>query len=366
MNGRRRLLTYLIAQEEWDFFFTVFNITDNMGHIFWTFIDPNHPNYHKPDAAIFREAFFNAYEQCDALLGELIELAGDETTTFIMSDHGFGSIYTRQYIFQRLVDGEFIRYQRDDKTSWSNFFIKQMIRIYNRFPFLREWVKGLRPQSKGRIDRTLNWAGLMPSVKTIDVHRSRILPTDFGLQMWVNSPDQFTQGFVDLNKKEQLLQDLSAYLLADRDPYTNQPIIKATYRGQEQYTGEAAAAGPDLIIEFNNFNCPDVEPARINPNLEGGHTQDGVFLAYGPGIKNKQITEASLIDLAPMILHMLDEPIPPDMDGQVLIDILVPERQEIRAGQETAVHKIENEQIGYNNEEEAELLDQLRQLGYVD
>lgn len=85
MRGRQKLLRYMIDEEEWDLFMVVFSITDNMAHVFWTYIDPAHPNYFRPEAEEYREAFLGAYEQGDRILGELMERAGliDLTPTIL-------------------------------------------------------------------------------------------------------------------------------------------------------------------------------------------------------------------------------------------------------------------------------------------
>lgn len=54
----------------------------------------------------------------------------------------------------------------------------------------------------------------------------------------------------------------------------------------------------------------------------GTHHVDGIFLAYGSGIKKGyRIRIARIIDIAPTILHIFSLPIPNDMDGQVLKEI---------------------------------------------
>ena len=105
MAGRQKLLHHLITQEAWDLFMVVFSITDNLAHVFWTYYDPAHPNFHKSEALAYREAFLNAYITCDQLLGELMDRAGPDTITLVISDHGFGSVRPRQYMQQRLMQG---------------------------------------------------------------------------------------------------------------------------------------------------------------------------------------------------------------------------------------------------------------------
>jgi predicted AlkP superfamily phosphohydrolase/phosphomutase len=369
MAGRRRLLNHLIAEEAWDFFMVVFSITDNMAHVFWTYVDPGHPNYRRPEAAAFREAFFSAYEQCDEILGELMARAGAETTTLVMSDHGFGSVRPRQYVFRRLLTGGYLATQTaGGSAALGNRAVKWAARTYSRFPYLREWVKGLRPERRNSLTRVLKDTGLMVSGRNVDPARSQVIPSEFGLQLWINDRDRFAAGIVPPEAKEELLAELKAYLLEDRDATNGRPIVAAVYRGSELYEGPNAAQGPDLVIEYTDFHQPGMTPESSNPYLEGGHTLDGIFLAHGPAIRSTEVAGARLIDLAPTILYLLDEPVPPDVDGSVIEGAIIPahlEEQPVKIADSSARWEQVAASLDYTDEQEREVKEQLRRLGYL-
>jgi predicted AlkP superfamily phosphohydrolase/phosphomutase len=370
MAGRRKFLNYFIEQEAWDFFMVVFSITDNMAHVFWTYVDPTHPNYYREEGEVFREAFYHGYELCDQLLGELIEKAGPDTTTLVLSDHGFGSVRPRQYIFQRLLEGGYLKLQSLAGTlSLKSQLMKTAVTSYNRFPFLREWVKGLRPDRLVSLKRSLYNSGIMPSEKNLDLRESRIIPSSFGLSLWVNEQGRYSAGNVAPGQKAELLAELSQYLLADRDKVTGEPIVANTYEGERLYHGPFIAHRPDLVVEYANFFKPEAAPTLSNPYLEGGHTLEGIFLAYGTPIQRAAIQGAGLIDLTPTILHLLEQPIPPDMDGRVLTTAMTDGY--------LAAHPIQWSETparltsplmaqSYTAEEEKEVNEQLRQLGYIE
>lgn len=371
MAGRRQLLHHLIENEKWDFFMVVFSITDNMAHVFWTYVDPAHPNYYREEGEKYRQAFRYSYEICDQLLGEVMEKTGAGTTTMVVSDHGFGSVRPRQYIFQRLLEGGYITLkQGNGRVPFKAKMMHMAVTTYNRFPILREWVKGLRPQNLASLKKTLTQSGIMPSEKSIDHTRSKVIPSNFGLHLWVNEEKRFASGLVKKDEKEALLTELSQFLLADQDKVTYGSIITHAYRGETLYHGPLVHLAPDLIIEYNNLYRSDAENPPHNPYVEGGHTIDGVFLAYGPGIAPGPVSGTRLIDLAPTILHLLNQPIPPDMDGRVLTNIFTPElaKRPISIGLVPA-HAGPSQAPPDNNysiEEEEEVKEQLRQLGYID
>jgi predicted AlkP superfamily phosphohydrolase/phosphomutase len=371
MNGRRRLLHHLMTRREWDFFFHVFTITDNLAHVFWTYLEPSHPNYHRPEAPEYRQVFFDGYQQCDALLGDMLEWAGPETTTFVISDHGFGSVYPRQYLYQRLQAGGFLRYLSPPYLSLvSDRLMKWAMHAYTRLPFLRELVKNARPQQQKAVKEALKKSNLLPSTDAIDYGRSPVLASGFGLQLWINEEGRFATGPVPTSEKADLVERIISYLLNDEDEATGRPIIGKIYRGQEIYHGAAIGSAPDVIIEYTNFYQPKTGSRQSNPNLEGGHTPEGIFLAYGPAIEAGVIQGAKLTDLAPTILYLFGEGVPPDMDGEVLGQ-LFPEQflvsHPIQYGTKPARFDSIPALAGrdYTAAEEAEVEEQLRQLGYL-
>jgi predicted AlkP superfamily phosphohydrolase/phosphomutase len=371
MNGRRRLLHHLLTQRDWEFFFHVFTITDNLAHVFWTYLEPNHPNYYRHEAPEYRQAFFDGYQQCDAILGDMLEWAGPETTTFIISDHGFGSIYPRQYLYQRLHDAGFLRYLSPPYLSLvSDRLMKWAMHTYAHLPFLRELVKNSRPQHQKAVKEILKKSNLLPSTDAVDYRRSPVIASGFGLQLWINEQGKFATGPVPPSQKPDLIEHLISHLLDDIDEATGQRIIAEIYRGQEIYHGPAIDSAPDLIIEYTNFYQSEVTSKQNNPHLEGGHTPDGIFLAYGPTIQPSSIQEAKLTDLAPTILHLFGEAIPSDMDGKVLTQLFSnqfvidhPIQFSTTSARFSSIpaHSMQD----YTAAEEAEVEEQLRQLGYL-
>lgn len=371
MRGRERLLQHLAVNEAWQFFMVVFSITDNLGHVFWPYVDPAHPNYHKPEGAGYREAFFAAYERCDELLGKMMKWSGEETTTLVMSDHGFGSVRPRQFMFQHLAEGGFLKYQQTTSSPLAGDWLRRaMIRLYNGAPYLRDWVKSLRPERQDRIRSALLKRGLMPSSQSLDPERTLVIPANYGLQVWVNDKGRFSRGPVEPREKSALLEQVREHLLASRDPVTGEPVFKNVHRGTEIYKGPAARDAPDLVAEHTDFYRPEEPATEPRPHLDGGHSMDGVFLARGPHVRAGRIEDMSLIDIAPTVLHLFGLPIPPDMDGHVVSEILSESHRRqypIQIGTTPAIEKDQGgtSDSGYTPEQEAEIEKQLRELGYI-
>jgi len=103
--------------------------------------------------------------------------------------------------------------------------------------------------------------------------------------------------------------------------------------------------------------------------ISGTHRMNGIFMAYGAGVQpGTQTDEATLLDLAPTILHLMSAPIPGRVDGRVLHEIISPDFQTI-----SAVHgnlwsqpdtDVENGD-GLSEEQKRVVAERLRGLGYV-
>jgi len=99
---------------------------------------------------------------------------------------------------------------------------------------------------------------------------------------------------------------------------------------------------------------------------QGLHSPHGIFIAAGEGIrKDAEYQGASLLDIAPTILHELSEPVPLGMDGKVLAPIF--ELEWLSANPPRYVEKdiIGDVGGGVSREGAEDVLERLRALGYI-
>lgn len=68
-----------------------------------------------------------------------------------------------------------------------------------------------------------------------------------------------------------------------------------------------------------------------SPDRSGHHRMDGILFITGPGIRRGYpLQGASIMDIAPTTLALMDVPIPADMDGRVLEAAMTPQlRQQV-------------------------------------
>jgi hypothetical protein len=112
--------------------------------------------------------------------------------------------------------------------------------------------------------------------------------------------------------------------------------------------------------------------AQHNPMVKlggGHHTYYGILILCGDGIRPASpIKGACVYDVAPTILYLMGSPVPADMDGRVLAEIVEDSWLKARAVEKVLPEgtEEEGERVAYTDEDEKIIADRLRGLGYVD
>jgi tetratricopeptide (TPR) repeat protein/predicted AlkP superfamily pyrophosphatase or phosphodiesterase len=81
--------TWLLDNEQWDFFAVYFEAVDHFCHGFMRYHPPRQPWISRRDFELYRNVVSMAYQVHDEMLGRLMSKAGDDTVVILMSDHGF-------------------------------------------------------------------------------------------------------------------------------------------------------------------------------------------------------------------------------------------------------------------------------------
>ena len=199
---------------------------------------------------------------------------------------------------------------------------------------------------------------------------------NFG-QIFVNQKGRQPQGCVDPEDVRPLLDDLKAGLLAIPHPETGEPLVERVYERDELYAGPHAHLAPDLTVVLRDWRYRTIGLHDFTTNKlispafgpTGDHRMEGIFIASGPPFRAGATPEgATLLDIAPTVLHLLGVPVPGDMDGRVLTEILdpafVPGRPEPRPGRPRHPARLRSP-VAYTEEEDADIQQRLADLGYL-
>ena len=87
---------HLIAHEPWDFMAVYFDAIDHFSHAFMRYHPPQQDWIPDEDFELFQHVVNTGYVFHDMMLARLVELAGDDVTVILMSDHGFHPDHQRR------------------------------------------------------------------------------------------------------------------------------------------------------------------------------------------------------------------------------------------------------------------------------
>ena len=96
----------VVKQGSLDFLHFVEIGTDRLHHAFWDKIDPTHPRYQDDAYAQMARTY---YEKLDDELGALLDMAPDNTSVLVVSDHGAQPMHDTFAINQWLVDQGYLK-----------------------------------------------------------------------------------------------------------------------------------------------------------------------------------------------------------------------------------------------------------------
>jgi len=139
------------------------------------------------------------------------------------------------------------------------------------------------------------------------------------------------EGCVQENERDELVLALIEKLSVLKDPKTGASVNVEVYSSRDIYTGPHLDEAPEIIFMLDGGRCEIdakvgeerlfVEGAPLT-GWKGTHTRDGIFIARGPEVRpGFRVEKASILDVAPTLLHSFGIPMQDEMDGRVLDEI---------------------------------------------
>ena len=366
INTQVRYALRLSQDHPTDFLMVHFLASDIAQHALWKYQDPDHPDHAPELAEKYGPAIRNIYIRLDEAIGQLLAALPPQTTTIVMSDHGFGPLH--------------------HTINLNNFFIQTGLMALKRDLSVqaRAWAfrRGITLQPAQRILRRLfKKTPTQPSklIGFADVDWSRTLAYSLGHmgQVYLNLKGREPYGIVQPEDYETVRNQVIAVLKTLHHPTSKRPLVDEIIPREAVAGGPYLADGPDLHVVIDGYRAVAYPMFSADGNIvaghrhihgdSGNHRRQGIFIASGPPIQPGHTIEgASILDLAPTILHLMGVPVPDDMDGRTLSEALTPEFLSRRPVTYQASLSALPVGITYSNEEQAILEKQLRSLGYLD
>lgn len=331
----------LMESDRTDLTALVLDGPDKIQHLFWRFVDPElQPAAPDPWFTRIRTLCLNYYRQLDANIERLVEASGPNSDIVMTSDHGFGATTEVVYINEWLA----------------------------RHGYLR-WRESAHHGETGKLtaDHMKDHLGMVDWRNSV-----AYCPTPSSNAIYVKRANGSSPGVKSAEYLEFCLR-LRQQLLDFRDPANGKPVFVGVDANKLEGTPYVEPS-PDITVRLRDGGFVSIlRSAEIvvpRKHADGTHRPNGIFIARGPRIRRgAQVGALSLLDIAPLLLHLLGIPIPDDLEGRVPTEVLsedLPERTSIKRGKTTATTARRGSDRQPTPEQREALLKQLRLLGYMD
>ncbi len=266
----------------------VFETTDSIQHMFWRYLDENHPASNI-QSKMSAKTIENLYQRMDELVGKVLAKMDQRSVLIIMSDHGFKS-------FRRGVN----------LNSW--LYLNGYLSLNEGKKSSEEWFRD------------------------VDWEKTKAYALGLG-GVYINQKGREAKGTVEPGEgskalKREIIEKLNQ--LQDLEKKTT--AINKVFDRDDLPSGPYKENCPDLIIGYNegyraswDSVTGKVESVVFEDNIKawsGDHCIDprivpGVFFC------NREINTAnpSIMDIAPTALELFGLPVPSHMDGLSLINV---------------------------------------------
>ena len=274
LTGEEIFVQYKHMLKEFDggLLFYYFGNLDQISHVMFRPMDPEHPAYDPEKDPPFSEVVVKVYENFDQIVGYTLDNLALDTRLVAMSDHGF--------------------------ASWRRAF------------HLNTWLEKngyLTLRSGGRDKKDL--------YSSVDWTRTKAY--GLGLNgLYLNIRGRERDGAVDPAERDELMEELVHKLLAYQDPVTGLSAVTKVYKREEVYRDRGhLELGPDLVVGYAkgvraSFESAigEIGPTILTDNTEewsGDHCMDheavpGILLSNRPLLRPagrlKELAGALLAD----------------------------------------------------------------------
>ncbi|MBI5233913.1 MAG: alkaline phosphatase family protein [Deltaproteobacteria bacterium] len=373
---------YLMKTRDWDFFMMVFGSTDHVQHMFWRYMEDKEKGVDTPDVLAYGDIIPHTYRLVDAAIGEITKEAGSDVDVILMSDHGGGSIKSIVYLNKWLEDEGLLKFKEETAGRGALFnVIKKTRRLMKRR--LPSRIKGLLkmffPGVKDKAESFLYFS-------KIDWSMTRAYAFGMYGNININLKGREPGGTVSPGQDYENTRDyIIERLMSLACPEDNSRVVERVFKREELFHGPFSDKAPDLLVKWDDYRyfsrvTVDAKEERVFGALfnidssdfeySGTHRLDGIFLANGPDIKrgvSSDHNKPSIVDLAPTILYLMGEPVPEDMDGAVMMDIIKDEFKNsnplVRGGASIDARAPDRD---YSDTEAEEIKNRLHGLGYIE
>lgn len=283
-DDRERMLFDALEKTQQGLCACVFDTTDRVQHMFWRYLDDDHPAARDVPRDQRPHVIQDLYQRMDELIGRVMKQIDDTTLLMIISDHGFKS--------------------------------------FNRCFNLNAWLhqNGYLALKPGKTESG-DWFD--------DVDWSRTRAYTMGLNgLYLNLKGREREGIIEPGHdadtfKEELRRKLDGLV----DPASGRVGITGVFDCDSVYAGPYVDNAPDLIVGYGNgFRASwdsvmgKVTSQIFEDNLKAWSGDHCIDPRLVPGVLfcNRKISDEkpAIVDVAPTVLKLFGLPLPGHLDGK--------------------------------------------------
>jgi predicted AlkP superfamily phosphohydrolase/phosphomutase len=355
---RRRALGALIERYSPRVVFAVFEGVDRIQHVHYQYLVEGSDWYGRPEASAIREHCFEYFGAVDRAVGELADWAGPDGHVVLVSDHGAGP--WEKTVNQNLLLQEwgYLHLPPVSLLTRARVVAGPLQRAARRILPVR-----LLHRAKARVGSRISW------------DRSRAFSSHVAEQgVHVNERGALPRGVVEPDEVPKISEEIAARFMELTDPDDGEPVTDAVIRREEVIRGPHAPRAPHLfpLLRDQRYELSDTLAAS-GPFTDhrdrpwGYHHVDGVFVAAGPGVAPGRFEPGlDIVDVLPTVLHLGGIPAPEGLDGGVPGGILAGDAARREVATAAAGRQERTEENPFSPEEEAQIEESLRGLGYIE
>lgn len=322
----------------WDLFILGFYYCDQLSHAYWKYLDRSHPKFSQNSR--LKNVLYEHYALLDTYLGQILENIPDDTTLFVVSDHGHRSINRAVNLNAWLHKSGFLSIKKSYQIKHKRLSNNRLKKIYFLSRTYSEVIHflGLRYKSffKNIKLKLIDTANVIENKYTIkqplrdyvNWNNTTAYSMTFNT-ISLNLKGREAKGSISKQEYHKERKKIIEELKKLKDPKNNKKVIDKIWTKEDIYPNSPPDDFPDIYIQFNKgfrntFSETD-DPRTVffdPPQGSTEHYLEGIFLAYGAEIETGKKVNIKLEDIVPTILHICDYQIPEDIDGRVTLEIL--------------------------------------------
>ncbi|MFC6718273.1 alkaline phosphatase family protein [Natrialbaceae archaeon GCM10025810] len=309
LRKRRELMRLQMerAGDDWRLFFFVYTAPDRFQHLVWDM-----------------DLLLDHYKKLDDVLGEVIEYTDEhDADLYVVSDHGFGPIHELIYV-NNILEREGYLTRRDNEGTrgmLENLGISResVTNVLNKVGISEELIVSKLPRRL--VDSVAEQIPGEHALYDVNYEETVAFVHDSG-NCYINDTDRFERGVVSPSEIPSIKADLVDLFESITDGDGTQ--LLNVFDGDELFPTDPDS--PDLIVNgidgYESRNTLTDEPFGDTGEYQASHRMTGIMLCRGPSIDaGAEIKSARVVDVAPTLLHGIDEPVPANADGRVLFDV---------------------------------------------